>query len=77
MQIVNGIGLYHIATGIIEEVALNGKEMQLAMDKTNVNDSWAMMCDSVEHRTEGAVAIMDGNWELEYLVLGGEKKVLH
>lgn len=75
MNLVNGIGLYHIATGIIEEIALNTKEMQLALDKTNENDSWALMCDSVEHRT--GTAIMDGNWELEYLILGGEKKVLH
>jgi hypothetical protein len=77
MQIVNGIGLYHIATGIIEEVPLNTKEMQLALDKTNESASWDMMCDSVEHRTDGTVAIMDGNWELEYLIVGGEKKVLH
>tara|TARA_R110001592_G_scaffold308393_1_gene582442 strand:+ start:216 stop:443 length:228 start_codon:yes stop_codon:yes gene_type:complete len=75
-MITNGITLYHIATGIIEEVALNGKEMQLAMDKgPDLNDSWAMMCESVESRT--GLAIMDGNWELEHLILGGEKKVLH
>ena len=46
------------------------------MDKgPDLNDSWAIMCESVEART--GLAIMDGNWELEHLILGGEKKVLH
>ena len=75
-MIVNGIKLHHIATGIMEEIPLNGKEMQLALDTgPDQNNSWAMMCDSVEHRT--GTAIMDGNWEVENLVLAGINKVFH
>lgn len=43
-----GLILHHIATGIIQEVPLNGKEMQLAMDNgPTVNDSWDLMVASV------------------------------
>jgi hypothetical protein len=49
--------------------------MQLAMDKTFPDASWDLMCQSVLHR-EG-IDIQDGNWELEFLVIGGVKKVLH
>jgi hypothetical protein len=72
-----GLILEHIATRIPEQVALNGKEMQLAMDKDpkTMNDSWALMCESVEARTD--IAIMDGNWEVEFLVIDGVQKVFH
>ena len=36
MGLVNGIILHHIATCIPKAVALNGKEMQLAMDKSSL-----------------------------------------
>ena len=72
-----GLILEHIATRIPEQVALNGKEMQLAMDKDpkTMNDSWALMCESVEARTD--IAIMHGNWEVEFLVIDGVQKVFH
>jgi len=40
-----------------------------------MNDSWALMCESVEARTD--IAIMDGNWEVEFLVIDGVQKVFH
>lgn len=72
---INGIILNHYATNIDQEIPLNSKEMQLAMDKSSPNESWDLMCESVLHR-EG-IDIQDGNWELEFLVIGGVKKVLH
>jgi hypothetical protein len=76
MGLVNGIILHHIATCIPQAIALNGKEMQLAMDKSDKqNDSWEDLCASIESRT--GLAVMDGNWELERLVLGGEVRPLH
>ena len=49
-MIKNGLIMEHIATGYPDEVALNSKEMQLAMDNSKPNLSWEMMCDSVKHR---------------------------
>ena len=72
---INGIILNHYATNINQEIPLNSKEMQLAMDKSSPNESWDLMCESVLHR-EG-IDIQDGNWELEFLVICGVKKVLH
>ena len=70
-----GIVLYHIATSYIEHVALNGKEMQLALDKTHVNESWDLMCDSVRSRI--GLDIQDGNWELERIIVDGQDRPLH
>ncbi|MDA9002847.1 hypothetical protein N9J19_00595 [bacterium] len=71
-----GLILEHVATRIPQDIPLNGKEMQLAMDKgPQLNDSWAMMCESVESRT--GIAIMDGNWSVEKLVIAGEQKNFH
>jgi len=76
MGLVNGIILHHIATCIPEAVALNSKEMQLAMDNSpNQNKSWDMVCDSVKHRI--GLDIQDGNWELDKIVIGGKVKPLH
>jgi len=33
------------------------------------------MCGSVESRT--GIAIMDGNWEVDFLVIDGVQKVFH
>tara|TARA_R110000851_G_scaffold68841_2_gene154489 strand:- start:629 stop:901 length:273 start_codon:yes stop_codon:yes gene_type:complete len=76
MGLVNGIILHHIATCIPKAVALNGKEMQLAMDKSeHQSNSWAMMCDSIESRI--GLSVMDGNWDLDKIVLGGVVNPLH
>ena len=71
-----GLILHHIATGIIQEVPLNGKEMQLAMDKgPTINDSWDLMLDSVASRSD--ITINDGNWDLEQIVFNGVSRVAH
>ena len=57
------------------DIIMNSKECQLFMDKSKPEDSWALMCDSIEHR-EG-IAIMDGNWELVSSCINGIEKPLH
>ena len=32
------------------DIPLNSKEMQLALDKSNVDASWSLMCDSINYR---------------------------
>ena len=73
-MIKNGFIMEHIATGYPDEVALNSKEMQLAMDNSKPNLSWEMMCDSVKHRC--GCDIID-NYHIEYIVINGEKKKFH
>jgi hypothetical protein len=71
-----GLILHHIATGIIQEVPLNGKEMQLAMDNgPTINDSWDLMVASVASRSD--ITINDGNWDLEKIVVDGVSRVAH
>tara|TARA_B100002019_G_scaffold252417_1_gene233359 strand:+ start:1175 stop:1411 length:237 start_codon:yes stop_codon:yes gene_type:complete len=74
-NLINGIVLEHIATGYPEVIALNSKEMQLALDNgPNVNKSWELLCESVKHRL--GVEIED-NYFLEELVVGGVARPLH
>ena len=74
--IKQGIVLHHIATSIVEHVALNGKEMQLAVDKSDINASWDLMCESIRSRI--GLDIQDGNWELERIIMpSGEQRPLH
>jgi len=56
-------------------LVMNSKECQLFMDKSNENASWALMADSLEHRS--GVAIMDGNWELVASCINGIARPLH
>ena len=71
----NGLRLTHIATNIPEDIPLNAKEMQLAMDKgPNLNRSWEMMCESVFSRIG---VWIEGNFELEGIVINGKEKILH
>ena len=72
---VNGIKLTHIATGYPEEIALNYKEMQLALDKSdNINKSQDMLLDCIYERLG---IYIEGNYELETLVLNGKERPLH
>jgi hypothetical protein len=72
----NGITLTHLATSYPIELPLNGKEMQLAMDKNpaTIDKSWSLMCESVYSR-EGIM--IEGNYELETLVVNGSPRPLH
>ena len=56
-------------------IIMNSKECQLFMDKTDPDNSWALMCDSIEHRS--GVAIMDGNWRLVASCINGIARPLH
>lgn len=74
-NLINGLRLEHIASGYPEEIALNSKEMQLALDNgPNVNKSWALLCESVNHRL--GIEIED-NFFLEEIVVGGKARPLH
>ena len=60
--------------GLID-IPLNSKEMQLAMDKSDMSDaSWSLMCDSVNHRL-GIYII--GNYNLVNIVVNGDVRPLH
>jgi len=70
-----GITLTHIATGITTDMPLNGKEIQLAIDNTEtLNKSWRLMCESVYSR-EGIW--IEGNYEVDTIVISGVAKLFH
>ena len=71
----NIISIKNVNDNKIVDIIMNSKEIQLFMDESNPEDSWALMCESIEHR-EG-IAIMDGNWELFSSRIMGIEKPLH
>ena len=71
----NIISIRNVNDSKIVDIIMNSKECQLFMDKSKPEDSWALMCESIEHR-EG-IAIMDGNWELVSSCINGIEKPLH
>jgi len=71
----NIISIRNVNDSKIVDIIMNSKECQLFMDKSKPEDSWDLMCDSIEHR-EG-IAIMDGNWELVSSCIMGIEKPLH
>ena len=56
------------------DIPLNSKEMQLALDKSNVDASWSLMCDSINYRL--GIDII-GNYDLKYIIVNGVKRPLH
>ena len=58
----------------IIDVPLNSKEMQLALDKSNPDASWSLMCDSINYRI--GIDII-GNYDLISLILKGDERPLH
>ncbi len=58
----------------IIEIPLNSKEMQLALDKSNVDASWDLMCQSIRYRI--GIDIV-GNYDLLNIIIKGEKRPLH
>ena len=71
----NIISIKNVNDNKIVDIIMNSKEIQLFMDESKPEDSWALMCESIEHR-EG-IAIMDGNWELVSSHIMGIEKPLH
>tara|TARA_B100000085_G_scaffold257862_1_gene259466 strand:- start:89 stop:310 length:222 start_codon:yes stop_codon:yes gene_type:complete len=56
------------------DIPLNSKEMQLALDKSNVDASWSLMCDSINYRL--GIDII-GNYDLVSIIVNGDKRPLH
>ena len=48
--------------------------MQLALDKSNPDASWSLMCDSVNYRI--GIDII-GNYNLQFIVVKVQKRPLH
>ena len=70
----NGITLTHIATGYPETIELNALEMILAQDNININESWEKLCTSVY----GRLGIwIEGQYELETIIVDGKERPLH
>jgi len=70
----NGIKCTHLATGYPVDIPLNYKEMQLALDKTDIEKSWDLMCEIVEART--GIEII-GQLELMTILVEGAERPLH
>ena len=60
--------------GVVSEIPLNSKEMQLALDKSNVDASWSLMCDSIRYRI--GIDII-GNYNLVSILVNGNERPLH
>ena len=68
----------HIATVYPIEITLNAKEMQLATVKgPYINRCWEYMCESLESRGEAGRDLIEGNIEIDYIVIEGELNVFH
>lgn len=69
----NGIKIQDF-NGVVSEIPLNSKEMQLALDKSNVDASWSLMCDSIRYRI--GIDII-GNYNLVSILVNGNERPLH
>ena len=56
------------------DIPLNSKECQLLLDKMFINESWDLLCRSVEER-EGVV--IQGNYNLVSFTIEGKTRPLH
>ena len=56
------------------DLPLNSKQMQLALDKSNIDASWKLLCDSI-FQMYGIWII--GNYDLKYIFVNGDKNNLH
>ena len=70
----NGIKITHIASGSPHEINLSPLEMRLATDNTNINESWEKLVDSVFERLG---IWIEGNFELDSIVVNGKERPLH
>lgn len=73
--LANSIVIQKVGSDFQQLIIMNSKECQLLMDKQDPDNSWALMCDSIEHRS--GIAIMDGNWELVGYCIDGYARPLH
>ena len=56
------------------DIPLNSKEMQLALDRSDIDASWSLMCDSINYRL--GIDII-GNYDLVSIIVNGDKRPLH
>ena len=76
-DLVNGLICSNVGSPIWDDViiALNSKEMQLALDKGDKqNDSWDLMCDSVYDRLG---IMIKGNLNISFIRVNGVDRVFH
>ena len=73
--LANSIVVQKVNSDFQQLIVMNSKECQLFLDKSDENASWALMCESIEHRS--GIAIMDGNWELVASCINGIARPLH
>ena len=76
-NLVNGLICSNVGSPIRDDIiiALNSKEMQLALDKSDKqNDSWDLMCDSVYNRL--GIIIKD-QLNISYIRVNGVDRVFH
>ena len=76
-DLVNGLICSNVGSPIRDDIiiALNSKEMQLALDKSDKqNDSWDLMCDSVYNRL--GIIIKD-QLNISYIRVNGVDSVFH
>ena len=76
-DLVNGLICSNVGSPIRDDIiiALNSKEMQLALDKSDKqNDSWDLMCDSVYNRI--GIIIKD-QLNISYIRVNGVDRVFH
>ena len=59
--------------GLID-LPLNSKQMQLAMDKSNIDASWNLLCDSINQMY--GISII-GNYNLINIIENGDVRPLH
>ena len=80
MSMQNGLRGTHIATGYPVDIPLNAKEMQLATVKgPYINECWDLMCASVLSRADHNTFVdhIEGNIDIDFIVINGVEKVFH
>ena len=72
---INGIRIQKICGefGLID-LTLNSKQMQLAMDKSNIDASWNLLCDSINQMY--GISII-GNYNLINIIVNCDGRPLH
>ena len=56
------------------DLPLNSKQMQLALDKSNIDASWNLLCDSINQMY--GISII-GNYNLINIIVNGDVRPLH
>tara|TARA_B000000477_G_scaffold104615_1_gene94724 strand:- start:183 stop:404 length:222 start_codon:yes stop_codon:yes gene_type:complete len=59
--------------GLID-LPLNSKQMQLALDNSNIDASWNLLCDSINQMY--GISII-GNYNLINIIVNGDVRPLH